>query len=310
MSRVVARLTGGFGNQCFLYAAGRGLALKYGAELVLRDSYCADDSRQFALGDFNCSYSRRESRTGRLVKLVDLRIDRWRLEKARKSRSCHVGSHYYDFSDVALELPETLRGTIYLDWFFQSEKFFKKYADQIAADFKLQDDSWLARDPMAARIRRTPNAVFCHVRSYKDAVPDGSMSIPVSYFKNAAAALRAKIDGGTVFLFSDDLEWARERLERSFADNGFEMVPVVGDASLLPQEKYTSGFLRDFTLMRLCRHAIIPNSTFSWWAAWLMEHECKANGETPIVIRPGASEGVKREENPDYWPERWVVVGC
>ena len=80
------------------------------------------------------------------------------------------------------------------------------------------------------------------------------------------------------------------------------------DCAFLPQEKYTSGFLRDFMLMRLCRHAIVPNSTFSWWAAWLMEHERKSKGESSIVIRPGMGGKVKREEGPDFWPGRWLVV--
>ena len=134
------------------------------------------------------------------------------------------------------------------------------------------------------------------------------MALPVSFYKNAAATMCKKLGGGKIYLFSDNLEWARESLEKSFAENGFDMVPVRGDKSLLPQGKYTSGFLRDFTLMRLCRHAIVPNSTFSWWAAWLMEHERKSKGESSIVIRPGMGGKVKREEGPNFWPERWLVA--
>lgn len=307
MHKVVARLAGGFGNQCFLYATGRGLALKYGARLVLLDMYKPGDLRQFALGDFNCQYERKV-RNGRIARRIAAWFHAKRLAKAKAEHSCCVGNHYFDLRDVEMVLPEQLDGDIHLDWFFQSEKFFKDYADQIAADFTLKDDSWLERDAMATKIRATENAVFCHVRSYNDAVPDGSMSMPVEFFKNAAVALKEKIGGGTVFLFSDNLEWARERLEKSFAANGFELVPVREDKSLLPPEKYTSGFLRDFTLMRLCRHAIVPNSTFSWWAAWLMEHGRVAQGENSIVIRPGMGGKVKREEGPDFWPERWLAV--
>lgn len=305
--KVYSRLTGGFGNQCFLYAAGRGLALKYGARLVLLDMYKPGDLRQFALGDFNCQY-KRKVRNGRLARRISAWFHAKRLAKAKAVHSCCVGNHYFDLRDVELRLPEHLDRDIYLDWFFQSEKFFKDYADQIAADFTLTDDSWLERDAMASRIRETQNAIFCHVRSYNDAAPDGTMALPVSFYKNAAATMCKKLGGGKIYLFSDNLEWARERLEKSFAENGFDMVPVRGDKSLLPQGKYTSGFLRDFTLMRLCRHAIVPNSTFSWWAAWLMEHERKSKGESSIVIRPGMGGKVKREEGPNFWPERWLVA--
>lgn len=171
---VVARLMGGFGNHCFLYAAGRGLALKYGAKLVLLDMYKPGDFRQFALDDFNCQYVRKR-RVGKIYARIASRFFAKRLAKAKTSGSCHVGNHYFDFNGIEFRFPEELKGTLYLDWYFQSEKFFKDYADQIAADFTLKDDSWLEHDVVATKIRATENAVFCHVRSYKDAVPDGSM---------------------------------------------------------------------------------------------------------------------------------------
>jgi hypothetical protein len=46
--------------------------------------------------------------------------------------------------------------------------------------------------------------------------------------------------------------------------------------------------LRDYRLMSSCRHAIVANSSFSWWAAWIRTDNEK------IVCTP---------ENPG-WPVR------
>lgn len=307
MRKVEARLTGGFGNQCFIYAAGRAASLRAGCSLVLFDSYAKNDFRQFALGDFHCQYTRK-SCNGKIVRKLDAILRNRRIAKFNKQGGDNLGNYWFDLVGRCPELPKEWPGTLYLDGYFQSENLFKQCESQIAADFELKDKGWVALDPMAERIKNTTNATFCHVRSYKDAEPDGSMAMPVSFFKNAARELRRRIRGGTVFLFSDDLEWSMNRLGNSFAENGFELVPVHDDWSLLPKDKYTSEFLRDFTLMRLCKHAIIPNSTFSWWAAWLLEHKSFSNGGTPIVIRPAVGAMKNRQEGRGYWPERWIAV--
>ena len=84
MHKVITRLTGGFGNQCFLYAAGRGLALKYGARLVLLDMYKPGDQRQFALGDFNCKYEHKV-RNGRITRRISAWLHAKRLPMPRQS---------------------------------------------------------------------------------------------------------------------------------------------------------------------------------------------------------------------------------
>ena len=52
-------------------------------------------------------------------------------------------------------------------------------------------------------------------------------------------------------------------------------------------------------LMTKCRNHIVANSSFSWWGAWLSKH----NG---ITVRP--EKFLTNVENPDYYPESWVVI--
>lgn len=54
--------------------------------------------------------------------------------------------------------------------------------------------------------------------------------------------------------------------------------------------------IEDFLLMKSCKHNIIANSSYGWWAAWANVHEDK------IVVAP------KRENRDDFYPEEWIQV--
>ena len=75
------------------------------------------------------------------------------------------------------------------------------------------------------------------------------------------------VESPVYFVFSDDLPWCMENLERT------RLLPVD-----LAQSWYAP--LADMHLMSQCRHHIISNSTFSWWGAWLNTAQGK------IVLAP------------------------
>ena len=350
-AKIVSYLQGGLGNQCFIYAAGRVWADRHQTMFCLDTSYLLDDAvykRPFTLGAFNI---RKDEMTQVLVKPVrTFRKLRYKLISRVRVR---VGNYCCDAVPFKYRLlPDEWSGTLILDGYWQSEKYFRErtdctsysdadvqffrddqYARQVAKDLTLKDSRWFDADPLAQKIKSTENAVFLHMRSYKD-IPgksDGSCALPMGYFENALKAIEARIGKRfTAFVFSDDVEWARSMLETKGRNFEFvdpeepEMAKKDTLINLPPASRLTSddcateeltrceqnveccvmnNSLRDFSLMRLCKHGIVANSSFSWWAGWLGEQDWLSKGASPLRLRVDS-----RCMNDDYWPDRWLAV--
>lgn len=86
-----------------------------------------------------------------------------------------------------------------------------------------------------------------------------------SYFRRAIEVAKNTIENPTLFFFSDDIEWVKEHIK-----------------SDLPSyyESGNSPVWEKMRLMYSCKHFIISNSTFAWWAQYLCRNTDK------VVIAP------------------------
>jgi hypothetical protein len=294
---VNAYIQGGIGNQCFIYAAARSLADQVGADLKVDMTYLTHDlvyNRQFELGSFNV-------RVNQMVPVVRKFIKRLRKIRyyAMSRTSVNIRNYCCERRPFRFQvLPKNWNDELTLEGYWQSERYFSENAKQIVADLTLKDSNWIEGDPVAQAIRSSQNSTFLHVRSYKE-VPgcaDGHAALPVEYYLKALKAIENRINGDVkVFVFSDDLDWAREKLLHYIGANAVFVTPIRDDI--------VNNTHRDFQLMRLCLHGIVANSSFSWWAGWLGEQDWIAKGGNPIRTR--IDEPCM---NKDYWPQRWIAV--
>jgi Glycosyl transferase family 11 len=300
--KLVVRLKGGLGNQLFCYATARRLAWINDAELIIDDDsgFRYDDlyKRKYALGRFNipvrfATPSERLEPLGRLRRYVKRKLS----ERKPISERRYIQQVGVDFCPELLNL-QLKNGFNWLDPFGQSERYFSDIAILLRKDLEMSPPDSEANHAIVRKIRNCVS-VALHVRWFEVEAQSGSSNISLEYYERALRALRDRLSNFELFIFSDYPERAETML-----------APALGDLrrTLVKENVETGDAISDFWLMRQCRHFVIGNSTFAWWAAWLGE---QADGST-IVIAPSCY--IDPERNVTAWgfdgllPERWTVL--
>ena len=165
--------------------------------------------------------------------------------------------------------------------YWQSEKYFLPIADKIRSTYwKIPtaqvewNDKILGSESVAVHVRRQDYVTLKHFHGMPE----------IQYYRRALALMPLN---KRVFVFSDDITWCQENFPKDF-----EFVTGTN--------KYD-----DLWLMASCKHAVIANSSFSWWGAWLGDIQ-----PNRLVVAPArwfADE--KTEANAkDIVPGRWARI--
>jgi len=177
----------------------------------------------------------------------------------------------------------------YLHGYWQSERYFAHIEDQIRAAFTFPAFSNSQNAEMADRIS-ADTAISLHVRRGDYLTFAAHVLCDQAYYEAALVRVLDGLQGTpTVYVFSDDPQWAKDNLP-------------------LPCNKVVVDFngpdtdFEDMRLMSLCKHNIIGNSSFSWWAAWLNQSAGKR------VAGPTKWFGDPKLNNPDILPADWLKI--
>ncbi|MCX6985034.1 MAG: alpha-1,2-fucosyltransferase [Lentisphaerae bacterium] len=290
---VIATLTGGLGNQMFQYAAARAVAHRNGVALKLDVSaYAEDPKRSYALGYLNvpqvfASPEDIAQFTG-LTKKIGARLFRVFPSLRPKCRSSVVLERHFHFDPAILRL----HGNVLMSGNWQSEKYFQDIRSIIQKEFAVMTDLTPETSELAGFIGNT-DSVSVHVRR-GDYVSDPDTArthgtCPPVYYLSAIDKLTQRVSQPHFVIFSDDLSWAKENLKIEYP------------TTYVSQNGPDKGH-EDLRLMMLCRHHIIANSSFSWWAAWLSEHPEK------IIIAPQKWFNDPSTNTSDLIPAEWIRI--
>ncbi|UWR82106.1 alpha-1,2-fucosyltransferase [Phaeobacter inhibens] len=282
---IITRLHGRLGNQMFQYAAGRALADRLGVSLAL-DSRGAELRGEGVLTRvFDLDLATPDILPP-LRQRAPLGYALWRGlgqhlgtgPKLRREVGLGYNPDFVDWSDNS-----------YLHGYWQSERYFAQSAERIRRDFTFPEYSNQKNAEMAARIGET-NAISLHVRRGDYLTLAAHVLCDQAYYEAALAQVLDGLEGqSTVYVFSDDPQWAKENL------------PLPCDKVVVDFNGADTDY-EDMRLMSLCKHNIIGNSSFSWWAAWL--------NQTPDrrVAGPAKWFGDPKLNNPDILPPGWLRI--
>jgi hypothetical protein len=293
---VIVNLKGGLGNQMFQYALGYSLAKNNNVPLVcdlryLRERYGQNNytNRVFSLGIFGIE-------PGKVTKAdlfkVGMLFGDYRARYLVGKVFDRLGILTLSETFPAFESRALSRNAkhLYLDGYWQSEKYFKAHELEIKKLFQLNENSFDENvTELAKKIECNENAICINVRR-SDFVGSKIHDVTTKdYYIKSLLSIKGRISGEPhVFIFSDDIEWCRCNL-----------LDISQKVTLVGHEFAGKFFSAYFHLMTKFRFFVIPNSSYAWWAAWLAPNLNK------IVIAPRVWSGIKNLEPLDIIPDSW-----
>lgn len=177
----------------------------------------------------------------------------------------------------------------YLAGYWQSEKYFKNYITQVKHAFTFKNID--AKNERIAQEMQNCNSVSLHIRrgDYVG-MKEYEGICAEDYYIKAINFIKKEIENPFFYIFSNDMEWSQQFIENMSLSCTF-ITHNIGINSY-----------KDMYLMSKCRYNIVANSSFSWWGAWLNSYERKT------VIAPKVWFNSSDNKYEDIVPKEWIRI--
>jgi hypothetical protein len=294
---IIVKLQGGLGNQMFQYAAGRALAIRKNTTLKFDLTYLLDRSpalniifRDYDLDVFP-NIQVPVATNKECLSLTHTLSNKFLTQVVKKTIG--IKSYFREKKFSYDSNFKMLPSNVYIDGFWQSEKYFHDKKETIRRDFAFAPLSLEKNYQLADKINTT-NSVCLNVRR-GDFVSDPVSSSVLGfkgpeYIHKAVQAIEQRVSNPHFYIFSDDIDWCKEHIRLEH--------PV----TIVDHHQAGRKFADYLQLMSSCKHLIIPNSSFAWWAAWLNSNPDK------IVVAPLLWFNDTTFDTKDLIPDSWIKI--
>jgi hypothetical protein len=293
---IVLREFGGLGNQLFRYAALRYYAKRYDADMKISvdpewNAKSFGYPRPCLFSHYSIPVPMEERTLSDRLLITDkqwLRTASVPIKKALRTQvyTQQPGVRYSFVKDVPLERNVK---KLYLVGYWHTHVIVEQVAEELRKELTLKEPAQGKNLEMLNLINSTAS-VSIHVRRGDCTIPATLRAeLPKTYYANAIETFQRKLGNPTFFVFSDDIPFVKQYLPD-------DINAVYVDHN----DDYSAH--EDMRLMSSCRHQIIANSTFSWWAGWLNPRADK------IVIAPKHWDVNEDSYYPDLLPDSWMLT--
>ncbi|WP_455631003.1 alpha-1,2-fucosyltransferase [Megamonas sp.] len=296
------KLQGRLGNQLFIYAFARKCLEKYGQKILIYDRKNEKDITWYSHLDnyylhpnIKFTSNKKEvTKMGGYAKLLyyynHLRTKnksaRKRYETQQKWLNYYIQHGLILLTDGYFELPDKIPSDIYCEGYFQSAKFFDDIREQLLSELKPKDEHTTEEKAFIRQIKSTTSV--CLTIRLGDYIGNTTHQVcTAKFYKNAMKKMKELYPDCIFYAFSDEVDKLKEIFDFDY--------PII----------YDKGKSKDYMsldIMSHCKHFIISNSTFSWWAQYLSTNPNKT------VIAPPKWYAIDVPN--DIMQDNWMLIDC
>lgn len=157
----------------------------------------------------------------------------------------------------------------FIEGFFQRYDYVTEIRNELLHDFdidlesKHKDifDEISNQNSICLNVRRGDYVTFLRSAEFHGFIGN-------EYFNKVIKEITKEIIDPYFYIFSDDIDWCKTNIKTGYP------------TKFMTQEYNGPKYSSYLKLMSACKHFILPNSTFGWWAAWM------SNNDNKIIYAP------------------------